>query len=390
MKSFVSSLRPVLPALAGLLACAGALNAQTGGARPSGSSGSMSSRPPTTINSSSRSVGGGGSSGSGQGANRQYTNSTMVGEATITSDLQTRRLIVVTDDETNENIRNIIQTLDKPKPQVLINVVFVQVTHDKGVDLGSEAVFNGTIAIKNEPRGIATTKFGVADALNDPTQFGAFYRILSQDVNATLRALASVSKTEILSRPSVLTRNNQQATIMVGQSVPIITNSRVSDQTNTTINTVQYQDIGIILRVTPFITQEGLVEMIVSPEISSLSATTVPISNTVSSPVIDKRSADTVVVTPSDKTIVIGGLISNQTTDRDSKVPILGDIPILGYAFKRKQKADVKTELLIFLTPHVIRTPDDMNAVTVQERGKLDLSTKAFEKHELDRMIGKP
>ncbi|MFM7750810.1 MAG: type II secretion system protein GspD, partial [Opitutaceae bacterium] len=294
------------------------------------------------------------------------------------------------DDETNENIRNFIQTLDKPKPQVLINVVFVQVTHDKGVDLGAKAVFNGTIAIKNEPRGIATTKFGVAEALTDATQFGAFYRILSQDVNATLRALSTVSKTEILSLPSVLTRNNQQATIMVGQSVPIITNSRVSDQTNTTINTVQYQDIGIILRVTPFITQEGLVEMIVSPEISSLSATTVPISNTVSSPVIDKRSADTVVVTPSDKTIVIGGLISTQTTDRDSKVPILGDIPILGYAFKRKQKADVKTELLIFLTPHVIRTPDDMNTVTVGERGKLDLSTKAFEKHELERMIGKP
>ncbi len=373
--------------LAALPALAFGASTPTAGASRQGSS---QMRPSTTINNSSRSVGGGGMSGSGQGANRQYTNSTMVGEAIITSDLQTRRLIVVTDDETNENIRNIIQTLDKPKPQVLINVVFVQVTHDKGVDLGSEAVFNGTIAIKNEPRGIATTKFGLGDALNDPTQFGAFYRILSQDVNATLRALASVSKTEILSRPSVLTRNNQQATIMVGQSVPIITNSRVSDQTNTTINTVQYQDIGIILRVTPFITQEGLVEMIVSPEISSLSATTVPISNTVSSPVIDKRSADTVVVTPSDKTIVIGGLISTQTTDRDSKVPLLGDIPILGYAFKRKQKADVKTELLIFLTPHVIRTPDDMNAVTVEERGKLDLSPKAFEKHELERMLGKP
>ena len=387
--SRLQSFRPARWALAFSVLLPAAVHAAstpaTGAQRP----GTTMQRPSTTINNATRSVGGGGA-GSGQGANRQYTNSTMVGEAIITSDLQTRRLIVVTDDETNENIRNIIQTLDKPKPQVLINVVFVQVTHDKGVDLGSEAIFNGTIAIKNEPRGIASTKFGLADALNDPTQFGAFYRILSQDVNATLRALASVSKTEILSRPSVLTRNNQQATIMVGQSVPIITNSRVSDQTNTTINTVQYQDIGIILRVTPFITQEGLVEMIVSPEISSLSATTVPISNTVSSPVIDKRSADTVVVTPSDKTIVIGGLISTQTTDRDSKVPLLGDIPILGYAFKRKQKADVKTELLIFLTPHVIRSPDDMNAVTVQERGKLDLSPKAFEQHELERMIGKP
>ncbi|MFM7749247.1 MAG: hypothetical protein ACKPB0_02360, partial [Opitutaceae bacterium] len=195
MKSFSPILRRAFPVLAGLVTCAVSLHAQTGGgARPSGSTGSMSARPPTTVNSSSRSVGGGGSSGSSAGANRQYTNSTMVGEATITSDLQTRRLIVVTDDETNENIRNIIQTLDKPKPQVLINVVFVQVTHDKGVDLGAEAVFNGTIAIKNEPRGIATTKFGVAEALTDATQFGAFYRILSQDVNATLRALSSVSK----------------------------------------------------------------------------------------------------------------------------------------------------------------------------------------------------
>jgi hypothetical protein len=112
-----------------------------------------------------------------------------------------------------------------------------------------------------------------------------------------LHALGSITKTEILSRPSILTRNNQQATIMVGQSVPLITNSRVSEISNSTLNTVQYQDVGIILRVTPFITAEGLVEMIVTPEISSLSATTVPISSTVNSPVIDKRSADTVVVT---------------------------------------------------------------------------------------------
>jgi general secretion pathway protein D len=201
-------------------------------------------------------------------------------------------------------------------------------------------------------------------------------------VNATLHALASTTKTEILSRPSILTRNNQQATIMVGQSVPIITNSRVSDTTNTTINTVQYQDIGIILRVTPFITAEGLVEMIVSPEISSLSATTVPISNTVSSPVIDKRSADTVVVTPSDQTVVIGGLISTQTSDLEDKVPILGDIPIIGFAFKRKVKSDVKTELLIFLTPHVVQTPEDLAHVSDNERDKMDLASKVIQQEQ--------
>jgi general secretion pathway protein D len=276
----------------------------------------------------------------------------------------------------------------------LINVVFVQVTHDKGVDLGAELSYKGSVAMNAEPSGrapdAAFSKFGLADAALDPTHGGAFYQILGRDVNATLHALASTTKTEILSRPSILTRNNQQATIMVGQRVPIITNSRVSDTTNTTINTVQYEDVGIILRVTPFITAEGLVEMIVSPEISSLSATTVPISNTVNSPVIDQRSADTVVVTPSDRTVVIGGLISTQTSDRDSKVPILGDIPILGYAFKRKVKNDVKTELLIFLTPHVIQNPEDLARVSTEERGKMDLAPKVFQKGDMERYIGKP
>ncbi|MBI5693570.1 MAG: hypothetical protein HZC55_26130 [Verrucomicrobia bacterium] len=368
--------------------------AQTTGARPSTSQAGRTTTQPrtsTTINQASRGAVGGG--GSGGAASRQYMNSTMVGEATITSDLETRRLIIVTDDETNENIRTIIQSLDKPKPQVLINVVFVQVTHDNGLNLGLEVSRAGSIALKDEPSGraadSASTRFGLGEAFSDPTQYGAFYRILGRDVNATLHALSSVSKTEILSRPSILTRNNQQATIMVGQSVPIITNSRISDQTNTTINTVQYQDIGIILRVTPFITQDGLVEMIVSPEISSLSATSVPISNTVSSPVIDKRSADTVVVTASDKTVVIGGLISSQNTDRDNKVPVLGDIPIVGAAFKRKQKADVKTELLIFLTPHVVPTTDVMARVSEQEEKRLELAPKAFSKEERARFLDK-
>jgi general secretion pathway protein D len=331
-----------------------------------------------------------GTGAGGYGSTRQYQNSTMVGDATITSDMETRRLIIVTDDATNENIRAVIATLDQPKAQVLINVVFVQVTHDNDLDLGTEASFTGKIAVKTNPTGIGQTKFGLADALNDPTSYGAFYKILGRDLNATIHALAAVNKTEILSRPSILTRSNQQATIMVGQSVPIITNSRVSDTTNTTINTVQYQDIGIILRVTPFITAQGLVEMIVSPEISSLSATTVPISNTVNSPVIDKRSADTVIVTPSDQTVVIGGLIATQTTNRDTKVPILGDIPLLGYAFKRKVKKDVKTELLVFLTPHVVHTPGELSRVSEVERSKLDLAPKTFEKQELDKYIGSP
>ncbi len=393
MKSFFSRAR----ALRLLVVASAALIGHDAFAQARGNTGARpaATRPATNANRGTTATGGGGGGGGGgtSGGSRQYINSTMIGDAMITSDLETRRLIVVTDEDTNENIRTIIESLDKPKPQVLINVVFVQVTHDKGLDLGAEVSLAGSVSINQEPGGrardLASTKFGLVDAALDPTHPGAFYRVLGRDVNATLHALASTTKTEILSRPSILTRNNQQATIMVGQSVPIITNSRIVDTTNSTINTVQYRDVGIILRVTPFITSEGNVEMIVSPEISSISATTVPISNTVNSPVFDQRSADTVVVTPNDQTVVIGGLISTQSADRENKVPILGDIPLLGAAFKRKIKSDVKNELLIFLTPHVIRTPEDLSRASGTEREKMDLAPKAFPKQDMERYIGK-
>jgi type II secretory pathway component GspD/PulD (secretin) len=345
-------------------------------------------RGTTPVRPTTGATGGGFSGGTGSGGQRQYPNSTQVGDATITSDLDTRRLIIVTDDDTNENIKAILAQLDKPKPQVMINVVFVQVSHDKNLDLGAEGVWNGTLAVKTEPKTVTTTRFGVMDQFKDSTQFGVFYQLFGRDVNATIHALSGVAKTEILSRPSILTRSGQQAYIQVGQRVPIIESTRISDISNTAINTVVQQDVGIILRVTPFITQEGMVEMIVSPEISSLSATTVPIGNGATQPVIDTRVAETVVVTPSDQTIVIGGLISTQKDNSEKKVPLLGDIPILGHAFKRTEKKDVKTELLIFLTPHVVQNPTDLANLAKDERQKMDMAPKSFQKEEMERYIG--
>jgi general secretion pathway protein D len=337
--------------------------------------------------------GGGGFTGGGGGntGTRSYQNTTMVGDAMITSDVDTRRLIVVTDEATNENIKKIIASLDKPKPQVLINVVFLQVTHGDNFDLGAEARYQGPISIKTNPEGIATTNFGIESQRRvDSTFYGAFYQLVGRDVNATIHALSSVTKTEILSRPSILTRSNQMATILVGQQVPLLETSTTNNNSNNITSTINYRDVGIILRVTPFITAEGLVEMIVSPEISSLSATTVSIPGSGTAPVIDRRSADTVVVTPSDRTIVIGGLISSQKNDTDNKVPILGDIPILGNAFKRKRRDDTKTELLIFLTPHVVMNPDDLAKVSDGERAKLNLTPTAFEKADLSKFIPPP
>jgi general secretion pathway protein D len=311
-----------------------------------------------------------------------------MGDATITSDVDTRTLMIVTDATTNENIKVILAALDKPKPQVLINVVFLQVTHDNSFDLGAEATYKGPVSIKTNPDGVATTNFGIASQQKtDLSFYGAFYQLIGRDVNATIHAMSGVTKTEILSRPSVLTRSNQQATILVGQKVPILTGTTQNTNSNSITSTVTYQNVGIILSVTPFITNEGLVEMIVSPQISSLSPNAVQLAGGGSSPVIDTRQADTVVVTPSDHTIVIGGLISTQKSNTDSKVPLLGDIPILGYAFKRQKKEDVKTELLIFLTPHVVARPEDLASLSESERAKLNFAPTTFEQADLSRFL---
>jgi general secretion pathway protein D len=223
--------------------------------------------------------------------------------------------------------------------------------------------------------------------LTSSTAYGAFYKLAGRDIEATIHALATTNKVEVLSRPSVLTRSNQQATILVGQNVPTITGSQIAQTTGTVTNLITYRNVGVILRVTPFITGEGYVEMILQPEISALSATSVPIGNGVNSPVIDTRAADTVVVTKSDRTVVIGGLMSDAKNDIDSKVPLLGDIPIIGAAFRRQNHSHVKSELLIFLTPHVVQTPDDLERLTQTEQQRLNLAPSTFPKSDVDKFL---
>ncbi len=310
---------------------------------------------------------------------RTYTPQGMVGEAIIEADYDTRSIIVITDEETNTHIGDIIKSLDHPVQQVLINVVFLEVTYRDDSDIGIEGSINASHGGKNG--GILETVFGIAAE----TQ-GGFYRLLEDDFQVTLRALAEKGKLEILSRPSVLTRNNQEAVITVGKEVPFVTNSRVTSD-GQTINTVEYQDIGIILRVTPFITQDGLVEMILAPEISTTTDETVPISDTLDSPVFAKRSADTVVRTPNGKTVVIGGMMEDSNTETLTKVPVLGDIPLLGLAFRRRVKNMSKTELLIFLTPYVVEGPDPLVELSKKEKEASNLIPQAFSEDQLNKFF---
>lgn len=314
---------------------------------------------------------------SGQGT-RNYTNNTMLGEALVEIDPETRSLIIITDEETNANIGDIIRHLDRPKPQVLIKVAFVEITHNNDLDYGLEASYSKTI-------GSTTNLFSSVFGLAGQNQ-GGLYQMGYEGLDVSFKALAEDGKLEILSRPSILARNNQEAIITVGKEVPFIRNSRF-DTNGNQINTVEYEDIGIILRVTPFITDNGLVEMIVAPEISTTTDETVPISAGVDAPVFAKRSAETVVVTPDSKTVVIGGLMEKNKVVSERKVPILGDIPLIGMAFKRKIKKDEKTELLIFLTPFIVNHPDELLPLTERERANADMQKEAYSDEEMDRFL---
>ncbi len=336
----------------------------------------------------------GGSTGSRSGSSRSttsYPSSTDIGQARITYDPETRSLIIVADDETASHITNMVHQLDRPTPQVLINCVFMEATYSKGTDVGVDGTYKHTISGSSiDPfngTGTGSTAFDLATS-------GGLYTLVGKDLTVNLAALAQAGKTEILSRPSVLARNNQQATITIGQSVPLI-NGVTYDNFGNQRNAISYRDVGIILQVTPFITSDGMVEMIIAPEVSSVSASTVNIvsgtgtnnAGNVTAPIIDTRRADTVVVVPNGQTVVIGGLMQTQKVKSEKKVPLLGDIPLLGMLFKHKTTDDAKKELLIFLTPTIVKDPRDLAMISNSEKAKAKDSQKAFSEEELNRYL---
>jgi general secretion pathway protein D len=347
-------------------------------------------------------VGGGAGRGSSSSSARQYPNAGTIPDAYFSIDPETRRVVVIAPEEAMPAVFQVLTNLDRPKPQVLIKVVFLEVTRNNSSDIGVEGGFKK--GIDSTTTGNGANVFGLGglnsvatnlsvNALGQPVQSFAptppgagLYQILGQDYQVTLRAIAQAGNARVLSRPSILARNNQPASILVGQTVPLITSVRYDTFGNATSG-VTYTDVGISLHVTPFITSDGMVEMIVSPEISSVSATPGPtLAAGVTAQILDKRSADTVVVTPDGQTVIIGGLIQNQKTDTENKIPVLGDIPLLGAAFKRKIKTDTKTELMIFLTPHIVQAPSQLAALSATEQQK-STAPKSFSEQELNRFL---
>ena len=333
--------------------------------------------------------GGGGNTGTRSSSrSTAYPSSTDIGQARITYDPETRSVIVVSDDDTAEHIKQVVTQLDRPAPQVLIKVIFLEVTYNKGSDIGVSGSYTKSFGPNNIYTGVLNQAFSSLPGLAAAGTGGA-YQVLASDFQATINAIAQAGKVEVLSRPSILARNNQEATITVGQQVPLVTGVTY-DTFGNQRNAITYQDVGIILTVTPFITSDGMVEMVLAPEISSVSDSTVNIStgtNSVAAPVINIRSADTVVVTPDGQTVIIGGLMSTRKSESSSKIPLLGDIPFLGAAFRRKIKSNEKTELMIFLTPTIVKDPRELAMLTRTEQRNSQIATNSFTEQELERYL---
>jgi general secretion pathway protein D len=306
-------------------------------------------------------AGGGGATG---GATDSSSANDLSEETYFEADEETNSLLVLTSTKNYQRIKPILDELDKPVGQVLIKVLFAEITHSNNVDLGTEFSAWNLRGAGDSNNVQALTAFGSPAG-------GLTATVFDKTLDVTVRALQQTGKLNILSRPYILTSNNQEATITVGNQVPFATGTTtVAGQTQVT---TEYRDIGIILAVTPQINPEGLVIMTVRPEISSTTGDSVQVSSELSLPVFATRTSETKVAVHNGQTIVIGGLIQDEIRDTIKKVPVLGSVPVVGNLFKRTQKEKAKTELLIFLTPHVAADALALTPISNAERSRSNL-----------------
>ena len=301
----------------------------------------------------------------------QRVASDLAGQVTVVAEQDTNSLLVMTSPKNFDRVQAVIDELDRPVPQVLIKVLIAEVTHDNTRDLGAEfSILNLRASGNGQTIG---TDFGLGSATG-----GLVVRLIEENVTATIRLLEQTGKLDVLSRPYILASDNQLATITVGQRVPFPTNTRTTDDGDT-ISNITYEEIGILLDVVPHINPDGLVILDVAPEISSLTDGTIQISPDFNAPVFNTRSAESRVSIQNGQTVVIGGLMQDRKTETVRKVPLLGDLPGIGAAFRRHQRTKSKTELLIFLTPHVAAEPKTLEGMSQEETDGTKLLPGAVE-----------
>ncbi|GAB4290942.1 MAG: hypothetical protein Kow0090_04240 [Myxococcota bacterium] len=310
------------------------------------------------------------------------------GEIKITADKPTNSLVIVASQGDYKNLKTIIDKLDIQRRQVYVEAVIMEVGLDRQLQTG--LAFNaGTIQeIKGEEVPIFFgTNYGTLNSVMvDPTSLASLLGFIGgmrgpevegskatfgvglPSFGALLQALKTNSDANVLSTPHILTTDNEEATIIVGENVPFQSGFTTSFgggpsaggifQSFNPIVSIQRQDVALTLKVKPQINAAESLSLTIEQEVSDIAR-----ESPILGPTTNKRSAKTVVTIKDQQTVVIGGLIRSRSVMTDTKIPFLGDIPILGWLFRSSDRKSTKTNLLLLLTPYIIRSQDDFRQI---------------------------
>ncbi|GIW73989.1 MAG: hypothetical protein KatS3mg103_0511 [Phycisphaerales bacterium] len=268
-------------------------------------------------------------------------------EVIVVGDPTSNKVIVSASPRYISTVNDIVAELDAAPPQVLVQALIAEVTLDENASWGLDFDlfdFGGDMY----DFGMSAAGTGVATAVGLPN-----LSLSSVDFNLAVRALQGQGRLEVLSRPVIQINNNEEGNILVGDDIAIIESVDTFESGRTQAN-VTRRDVGISMLVRPSISSDGFVRLEIAPEISSLSSQQTQISENFAAPVINKREVQTTVTVRNGETVVIGGLIQAFNDNRDTSVPIFGDLPGIGWLFRTREKTNRRTELLVVLTPRII------------------------------------
>lgn len=305
----------------------------------------------------------------------------------ITADKATNSLIIMAEKDDYLVIEDVIKKLDIPRQMVYIESLIMEVDTDADFTLGTEWSAAGAVNYGNTP-GVVAGGFSGADpgysnlgglldgSLPKGFSLGTFAGAINiggvtfANIAAIIRAYKKDKYVHILATPQILTTDNAEAKIYVGKNVAYQTRAAVSsDNVADTYSSYEYRDVGITLKITPQISKDRMVRLIISQEITKLDElATVDAAR----PATLKRTIDTTVIVKDGHTVVIGGLIDDALTETEYRVPCLGDIPLLGWAFRSVSSSTEKTNLYVFLTPWVLESPSEAKSLYKRKKEEID------------------
>lgn len=288
-----------------------------------------------------------------------------VGGGMIQADASTNALIITAPSNIYNNIRAVIDMLDVRRAQVFVEALIAEVSADKAAEFGIQWQSAGRV--NGGPTQVGGgTNFGSAgtNIIDVGKSFGSAAGpsvgtglnigvVRDSNLGALARALQTDSTANILSTPNLTMLDNEEAKIIIGKNVPFITGSQMGTTANPNpFQTIERKDVGLILKIKPQISEGGTVKMVIFQEVSSVDDKATNAAGLITF----KRSLDTTVLVDDGQTLVLGGLIEDKVSLGESKVPLLGDIPLLGWLFRYETRSSNKTNLMIFIRPSILRT----------------------------------